>query len=90
MDQAKDFYLKGNNQVAYFDSKYDVLNGADALILVTEWKEFRSPDFGEVFKRLKTHVIFDGRNQYDSSVIAKHGFEYWQIGKERMLPSVAG
>jgi UDPglucose 6-dehydrogenase len=87
MGQAKNFYLKGNNQVAYFESKYDVLNGADALILATEWKEFRSPDFDEMFKRIKTPVIFDGRNQYDSQVIAKHGFEYWQIGKERVLPA---
>jgi len=87
MGQAKNFYLKGNNQVAYFESKYDVLNGADALILATEWKEFRSPDFDEMFKRIKTPVIFDGRNQYDSQAIAKHGFEYWQIGKERVLPA---
>ena len=49
----------------YKDSKCSVLNGCDALILLTEWKEFRSPDFEEIGKRLNEAVIVDGRNQYN-------------------------
>lgn len=83
MEGARDFYLKGNEQVSYVDSKYDALRGADALILITEWKEFRSPDFLEMKERLKTPVIFDGRNQYEKKMMRKLGFEYYQIGVGR-------
>lgn len=79
-EQAKNCYLKDNERVTYCDSKYTVLAGADALILVTEWKEFRQPDFEEIKKRLKNPVIFDGRNQYDSTSLKRKGFEYYQIG----------
>lgn len=79
-EQAKHCYLKEIDKVAYFESKYTVLADADALILVTEWKEFRQPDFEEMKKRLKSPVIFDGRNQYDSEALKKKGFEYYQIG----------
>ncbi|BCX80054.1 UDP-glucose/GDP-mannose dehydrogenase family protein [Campylobacter sp. 19-13652] len=72
-------YLK-DADITYASNKYDALNNADALALVTEWSEFRSPDFDEVKNRLKTPVIFDGRNQYDASTLAKLGFEYYQIG----------
>jgi UDPglucose 6-dehydrogenase len=50
------------------------------MILVTEWKEFRSPDFEEIKKRLKNPVIFDGRNQYSGKRLKELGFEYFQIG----------
>ncbi len=79
-DMAKGFYLKGNDGVEYFDSKYDALNDADALVLVTEWREFRSPDFGEMKKRLKEPVFLDGRNQFDRKRMKETGFEYHQIG----------
>ncbi|MDE7310519.1 MAG: UDP-glucose/GDP-mannose dehydrogenase family protein [Eubacterium sp.] len=85
-EQAKNCYLKGNGRVAYCDSKYTVLVDADALILVTEWKEFRQPDFEEIKKRLKTPVIFDGRNQYDSEALKRKGFEYYQIGVGNIVP----
>lgn len=78
--QAKEFYLKGLQNIEYCDSKYDALNGAEALLLVTEWKEFRSPDFDEIKKRLKNPVIFDGRNQYNMKKLKKDGFEIYQIG----------
>ena len=78
--EAKEFYLKGNDKVEYVDSKYTALVDADALVLVTEWKEFRIPDFDEIKKRLKAPVIFDGRNQYDSRKMKEMGFEYYQIG----------
>ncbi len=78
--EAKEFYLKDNENVEYFDSKYDVLNDSSALLLLTEWKEFRSPDFEEIKKRLKNNIIFDGRNQYNIKKLQKLGFEYYQIG----------
>jgi UDPglucose 6-dehydrogenase len=67
VNEAKECYLKGNDQVDYVDSKYEALKDADALILITEWKEFRSPDFYEIARLLKNSVIFDGRNQYDAN-----------------------
>ena len=80
MEVAKEFYLKDNKSVEYVKSKYDALDGADAMLLVTEWKEFRSPDFEEMALRLKSSIIFDGRNQYNRQKIEKRGFEYYQIG----------
>ena len=50
------------------------------MVLVTEWSEFRSPDFMEIKERLKNAVIFDGRNQYNAKALAEHGFKYFQIG----------
>ena len=78
--EAKEFYLKDNNSVEYFNSKYTALLNSDALILLTEWKEFRSPDFEEIKKRLKNPIIFDGRNQYNKHSLDNIGFEYYQIG----------
>lgn len=80
MKEAKKCYLKGNDKVAYFDSKYAALTNADAMLLVTEWKEFRSPDFMEIKKLLTKPIIFDGRNQYDMEILHEYGFEYYQIG----------
>ena len=68
-----------SDNIEYVDSKYDVLNNADALILITEWKEFRSLDLDELSKRLKQKVIFDGRNIYPKR-IQDDGFELYQIG----------
>jgi len=78
--EAETFYLKDNDKVSYVDAKYDVLKGADALILVTEWQEFRSPDFSEMKKLLKEAVFFDGRNQFSKDKMSEYGFEYIQIG----------
>lgn len=80
MEEAKHCYLKGNEQVEYVNSKYETLPNSDALLLVTEWKEFRSPDFEEMKAQLKQPVIFDGRNQYDRHNMKKLAFEYYQIG----------
>jgi len=80
IDEAKKCYLKGNNNVTYVESKYEALKDADALILVTEWKEFRQPDFEEIKMQLKNPIIFDGRNQYDKRQMSKLGIEYHQIG----------
>lgn len=81
IDEAKLHYLKNNTNVTYFESKYDVLKNADALLLLTEWKEFRSPDFDHIKNELNNAIIFDGRNQYGTFKLAENGFEYFQIGK---------
>jgi UDPglucose 6-dehydrogenase len=78
--EAESYYLKDNANVSYKDSKYEVLSDADALILITEWKEFRSPDFDEMKKLLKNPVFFDGRNQFDKERMSAMDFEYFQIG----------
>ena len=62
--------------------QYDALSGADALILVTEWKPFRHPDFDRIKTLLKQPVIFDGRNQYDPAHLHATGFEYAGIGRK--------
>lgn len=78
--EAEKHYLKGNASVSYVDGKYEALDNADAIILVTEWQEFRSPDFEEMQKRLKNSIFFDGRNQFNKERMAEIGFEYFQIG----------
>jgi UDPglucose 6-dehydrogenase len=80
MGEAQEFYLKGV-EVTYVNSKYEALKDADAMILLTEWKEFRSPDFEEIKTLLKAPIIFDGRNQYNVFNLEEKGFEYYQIGK---------
>lgn len=80
MGEAKSFYLKGLD-IMYTREKYEALKGADAMVLLTEWKEFRSPDFDKIANLLKKPVIFDGRNQYHMFNIENKGFEYYQIGK---------
>jgi UDPglucose 6-dehydrogenase len=82
MEEAQHFYLKDIQQTKYFNSKYETLQNADAMILLTEWKEFRSPDFEELRIQLKQPIIFDGRNQYNDYQLQKRGFEYFQIGKK--------
>ena len=82
MKESQHFYLKGEKNIRYVDSKYNVLDNANALILLTEWKEFRSPDFEEIKSQLITPIIFDGRNQYGVFNLNDKGFEYYQIGKK--------
>jgi UDPglucose 6-dehydrogenase len=81
VEEAKECYLNGVENITYCNSKYDVLKNASALILLTEWKEFRSPDFEEIKNQLVSPVIFDGRNQYNAFDLEGKGFEYYQIGK---------
>ncbi len=78
--EAKECYLKDNANVEYCESKYTTLIDAEAMIMITEWKEFRQPDFEEIKHRLKNPIIFDGRNQYDEEQLENLGFEYYQIG----------
>ncbi|HEX9192258.1 MAG TPA: UDP-glucose/GDP-mannose dehydrogenase family protein [Burkholderiales bacterium] len=73
--------FEGLKGIGYADSPLAALDGADALAIVTEWKEFRSPDFKAIRARLKTPAIFDGRNLYDPDELARCGLEYYPIGR---------
>lgn len=70
-----------NDKINYAKNSYDALNNADCMLLLTEWNEFRRPDFDKIKSLLKTPVIFDGRNQYDSERLKQRGFEYYCVGK---------
>lgn len=72
--------------LTYCDSADATLAGADALVIVTEWKEFRSPDFDGIREKLKTPVIFDGRNLYDPALMSRFGFTYYAIGRGARVP----
>ncbi|WP_298998244.1 UDP-glucose dehydrogenase family protein [Flagellimonas sp. S174] len=87
MDEAQHFYLKDVDGVSYYNSKYETLQNADAMVLLTEWKEFRSPDFHEIKKQLNQPIIFDGRNQYNDQLLIEGGFDYYQIGKKSNSPN---
>jgi UDPglucose 6-dehydrogenase len=78
MDNVRRLY---GEKLQYFELQIDALEGADALAIVTEWTEFRHPDFDEMARRMKGHVIFDGRNLYSPAAIAAAGFTYYCIGK---------
>ncbi len=69
------------DRVTFADSAHDALEGADALVVVTEWNEFRFPDFERISKALKEPVVFDGRNVYDPRAMADMGFDYHSIGR---------
>ena len=68
-------------RVRFAANPMDALEGADALIIVTEWKAFRSPDFEQIKARLKEPLIFDGRNLFEPAIMAEAGIEYYGIGR---------
>lgn len=72
------------DKVAFAPDEYDALNGADALIIATEWALFRTPDFARVEKALKEKVIFDGRNLYDLDEMKELGYHYVSVGRQPM------
>ena len=69
------------SRIHYARNAYDALRGADALLVVTEWNEFREPDFEKIKKLMKEPVIFDGRNLYDPRAVRALGFTYHGIGR---------
>lgn len=69
------------DKLTYCERRYDALEGADALVLVTEWQEFRTPDFLLIKELLKSPVIFDGRNIYEPAALKQQGFTYYGIGR---------
>jgi UDPglucose 6-dehydrogenase len=88
MDEAREIY-KSRPEVEFAKSASAAVKGADALVIVTEWKAFRSPDFEELKREMKAPVIFDGRNLYEPAVVRSHGFEYHAIGRG-VAPSGTG
>jgi len=74
-------YFKDNDLLTVVDSQYEALEGADALAVVTEWNQFRTPDFDRLKKQLSAPIIFDGRNLYSPSQLAESGFAYFCIGR---------
>jgi len=71
-------YFEG--KVEYKEDPYLALEGAEALLLLTEWREFREPDFDKVKQLMKTPLIFDGRNQYSKKAMKRLGFTHYAIG----------
>jgi len=75
------------DRISYGKNEYDVLSEADALLIVTEWNEFRFPDFDKMKKIMKAPVVFDGRNIFDLETMKKHGFSYFSIGRQQVSAS---
>ena len=73
------FYF--GDKITYSKSAYDALSGADCMLLLTEWNEFRRPDFDKIKELLKNPIIFDGRNQYNAERLKQRGFEYYCVGR---------
>ena len=84
MDKAQDMLPQSwfaTEQLLLVEHQYDALKGADAMVLVTEWKPFRHPDFEAMKRLLRKAIIFDGRNLYDPAQLRDDGFEYTGIGR---------
>jgi UDPglucose 6-dehydrogenase len=78
MGEARHYF---GDRVTYHRMNYETLEGADALLIVTEWNEFRRPDFPRMKRLLRRPIIFDGRNLYEPEVMREHGFTYYPIGR---------
>jgi len=74
------------DKISFTENQYDALNNCDALIIATEWSEFRTPDFDKMTERMKSRVIFDGRNVFDLSQMKDLGFYYESIGRKIIVP----
>ncbi|OEY99827.1 UDP-glucose 6-dehydrogenase [Stenotrophomonas sp. BIIR7] len=83
-DEARRIFGERDDLV-FCENAYDAIDGADALVVVTEWKQFRSPDFNRLRETLKDAVVFDGRNLYDPQEIEAAGLAYYGIGRGRSL-----
>jgi UDPglucose 6-dehydrogenase len=79
MPNVKNIY---GDKITYGKDEYEILNGADALLIATEWSEFRTPDFAVIAEKLKSKIIFDGRNLYDLVQMREKGFYYVSIGRD--------
>lgn len=75
------------DKITYCDSGYDALEGADALLVVTEWNEFRRPDFDKMQKLMRGKAVFDGRNQYEVERMSRRGFDYFCVGRPHLAAS---
>jgi len=88
MDEARRIYPEQDGLVLA-DSAREALDGADALVIVTEWREFRSPDFADIKAALRDPVVFDGRNLYDPAMLATFGLTYYGIGRGASVHTAA-
>jgi UDPglucose 6-dehydrogenase len=77
------------DRVAYGGNNYEALAGADALVILTEWKQYRTPDFDRMRALLKEPVIVDGRNVFEPARMARLGFDYVGVGRPRARPDPA-
>jgi UDPglucose 6-dehydrogenase len=82
MEEAERIY-PNEGRLKLCETAYGVLDGADALVIITEWQEFRSPDFTEIKDKLTDGVIFDGRNLYEPDMVENFGLQYYAIGRGR-------
>lgn len=73
--------FSGRENISFADDQYNACKGADALLLITEWRQFRSPDFKLIYELLKQPIVLDGRNQYDPHKLKELGFQYYGIGR---------
>jgi UDPglucose 6-dehydrogenase len=87
MDETRRIY-PDQESLVLVQSASEALDGADALMIMTEWQEFRSPDFSEIKAAIKEPVIFDGRNLYDPSLLATFGLTYYGIGRGASVQAV--
>lgn len=78
--------LAANSKVKIMEEQYAALENADALAVVTDWNQFRNPDFGRIKKMLRAPIIFDGRNLYSSALVASQGFAYFAVGRPEVRP----
>lgn len=85
MDAVKAYHADLN--IEFASNQYDALSGADALLLITEWNEFRAPDFNNITSSLKEKVIFDGRNIYDLETMEEMDYTYYSIGRRSVVQS---
>jgi UDPglucose 6-dehydrogenase len=87
VDEARGHHF--GDSIDYVDVNYDALDGADALVIHTEWHPYRRPDFERMKRAMSTPLVFDGRNLYDPAGMAASGFEYYSIGRKTALPEGA-
>jgi UDPglucose 6-dehydrogenase len=88
MDEAARIYGE-RADLTFCKSAYEAAKGADALAIITEWQEFRSPDFDRLRETLRSPVIFDGRNLYDPGMVTRFGLTYYAIGRGKVAPRAA-
>ena len=87
MPEARRVFAQvGADRLTYAQSPTDALEGADGLVIATEWRQYRSPDFDRMRKLLREPVIFDGRNLYDPALVRAAGLVYVPIGRPATAP----
>jgi UDPglucose 6-dehydrogenase len=81
MDNVREIY---GDRIHFTKGMYETLDGADCLAIMTEWNEFRTPDFDKIAAKLSQKVVFDGRNLYDGDQLKANGFHYESIGRPKV------